>query len=126
VQDVKSNRAHLPDLKVDGRLIFNLARRLRSLVDHEMGGIQTKDKLRVIHAKVQKQLEGAYQMSRQRYDNRARTRGWLNPSAPMHTRWRTSKPAVWECITPKTSGSDLKEGQNDHFCYTSRQEWDPR
>jgi len=38
-----------------------------------MAGMQTKDKLRVIHAKVQKQLEGAYQTSRQRYDKRART-----------------------------------------------------
>jgi len=52
---------------------YKLARRLRSLVEHEMAGMQTKDKLRVIHARVQKQLEGAYQTSRQRYDKRART-----------------------------------------------------
>jgi len=51
---------------------YKLARRLRSLVDHEMAGMQTKNKLRIIHAKVQKQLEGAYEMSRQRYDKRTR------------------------------------------------------
>jgi len=33
-----------------------------------MAGMQTEDKHRVIYAKVQKQLEGAYEMSRQRYD----------------------------------------------------------
>jgi len=38
---------------------YKLARRLRCLVDHEMAGMQTKDKLRIIHAKEQKQLEGA-------------------------------------------------------------------
>jgi len=38
-----------------------------------MAGMQTKDKLRVIYASVQKQLEGAYETSRQRYDKRART-----------------------------------------------------
>jgi len=51
---------------------YKVATRLRSLVDHEVAGVQTKDKLRVIHAKMQKQLEGAYEMSRQRYDKRAR------------------------------------------------------
>jgi len=52
---------------------YKLARRLRSLVDHEIAGMQTKDKLQIIQAKVHKQLDGAYEMSRQRYDKRART-----------------------------------------------------
>ncbi|XP_044312551.1 uncharacterized protein LOC123037115 [Drosophila rhopaloa] len=52
---------------------YKLARQLRSLCDHEMAGMQTKDKFRVIHDKVQKQLQGAYEMSRQRYDKQART-----------------------------------------------------
>jgi len=39
---------------------------------HEMAGMQIKDKLRIIHAKVQKQLEEAYEISRQRYDKRNR------------------------------------------------------
>jgi len=39
---------------------------------------------------------------------------WSNQSAAMHTCWRTSKVAVWECITPKTSVRDLKEGETKY------------
>jgi len=74
---VHSATGEAPFLTVYGHHMFfngssyKLARRLRSLVEHEMAGMQTKEKLRVIHAKVQKQLEGAYQTSRQRYYKRA-------------------------------------------------------
>jgi len=56
----------------------------------------------------------------------------LPPSAAMHTCWGTFKAAVWKCITPKTSGCYLKEGQSqvyehcDHICYTFRHAWAPR
>ncbi|XP_052837785.1 uncharacterized protein LOC128253437 [Drosophila gunungcola] len=52
---------------------YKLARKLKSLCDHEMFGMRTADKLQVIHDKVQKNLENAYDRSRLRYDKRART-----------------------------------------------------
>ncbi|EDX15667.1 GD11956 [Drosophila simulans] len=39
---------------------YKLARQLRSTCDHKMEGMQAKNKFRVIHAKVQKHLEGGY------------------------------------------------------------------
>jgi len=37
---------------------FGVPEKVRIQVDHEMAGMQTKDKPRIIHAMVQKQLEG--------------------------------------------------------------------
>ncbi|KAH8351251.1 hypothetical protein KR059_012448 [Drosophila kikkawai] len=51
---------------------YRLARKLQSLCDHEMAGMPTADKLRVVQEKVRKSLETAYDHSRQRYDQRAR------------------------------------------------------
>ncbi|KAH8361683.1 hypothetical protein KR084_011456 [Drosophila pseudotakahashii] len=51
---------------------YRLARKLKSLCDHEMAGMKTADKLRVIQEKVRRNLETAYDRSRQRYDQRAR------------------------------------------------------
>ncbi|KAH8367505.1 hypothetical protein KR084_009598 [Drosophila pseudotakahashii] len=57
---------------VGGGPNYRLARKLKSLCDHEMAGMKTADKLRVIQEKVRKNLETAYDRSRQRYDQRAR------------------------------------------------------
>nr|XP_041632381.1 uncharacterized protein K02A2.6-like [Drosophila kikkawai] len=51
---------------------YRLARKLQSMCDHEMAGMPTADKLRVVQEKVRKSLETAYDHSRQRYDQRAR------------------------------------------------------
>ncbi|KAH8265690.1 hypothetical protein KR038_010997, partial [Drosophila bunnanda] len=51
---------------------YRLARKLQSLCVHEMAGIPTADKLRVVQEKVRKCLESAYDRSRRRYDQRAR------------------------------------------------------
>ncbi|KAH8298300.1 hypothetical protein KR059_011902 [Drosophila kikkawai] len=51
---------------------YRLARKLQSMCDHEMAGMPTADKLRVVQEKVRRSLETAYDHSRQRYDQRAR------------------------------------------------------
>jgi len=45
---------------------YKLARKLRSLCDHEMSGTKTVDKLRVIQQQVRKNLETAYERFRHR------------------------------------------------------------
>lgn len=51
---------------------YRLARKLRSLSDHEVSSLEAKDRLAVIRDQVKQQLHKAYERSRQRYDQRAR------------------------------------------------------
>jgi len=51
---------------------YRLARKLRSLSDHEISSLEAKDRLAVIRDQVKQQLHKAYERSRQRYDQRAR------------------------------------------------------
>jgi hypothetical protein len=52
---------------------YQLARKLRSLCDHEMGGMTHSDRMAIIRARVQDKLKDSYEVSKLRYDQRART-----------------------------------------------------
>ncbi|KAM8702628.1 hypothetical protein ACLKA7_000758 [Drosophila subpalustris] len=51
---------------------YELARKLRSLSDHDISDLDAKDRLDVIRGQVKQHLHAAYERSRQRYDQRAR------------------------------------------------------
>ncbi|KAM8707995.1 hypothetical protein ACLKA7_015032 [Drosophila subpalustris] len=51
---------------------YKLARKLRSLSDHDISDLDAKDRLDVIRGQVKQHLHAAYERSRQRYDQRAR------------------------------------------------------
>jgi len=93
-----------------------------------MTGMLTMDKLRVIHAKVKKQLEGANEDFRCNFVLTDFSKSFNGKLARKFLKARvvksvgsnayllmTFKAAVWQFITPRTYGCDLKEGKTKYM-----------